>query len=73
MELTTAEEIHMLCLFSSLESAQNFESFLDTKRLPVKNKPDIFGRQYIMDENDTVIGEYPYVLSFATTVPRATG
>lgn len=68
MELTTAEEIHMLCLFSSLESAQNFELFLDTKRLPVKNKPDIFGRQYIVDENDTVIGEYPYVLSFATSL-----
>lgn len=68
MELTTAEEIHMLCLFPSLESAQSFESFLDSKRLPVKNKPDIFGRQYIMDENDTIIGEYPYVLSFATSL-----
>ena len=63
MELTTAEEIHMLCLFQSLASAQNFETYLDTKRLPMKNKPEIFGRQCIMDENDTVVDEYPLLLS----------
>ena len=68
MELTTAEEIHMLCLFPNLEAAQSFDAFLDSKRFPMKNKPDIFGRQCVVDEHDCIIEEFPYMLSFATSL-----
>ncbi len=30
MELTTAEEIHMVCLFESLEKAMEFDEFVST-------------------------------------------
>ena len=66
MELTTAEDIHMLCLFPSLDEALAFDAFLDSKRFYYDNRPDIFGNQNIMDEDDRVIGQVPYLLSNAT-------
>lgn len=66
MELTTAEDIHMLCLFPSLDEALSFDAFLDTKRFYYDNRPDIFGNQHIMDEEDRIIGSVPHLLSYAT-------
>ncbi len=57
MELTTSEDIHVICLFRSLEDAMAFDSFVDSLRVEFPNDPDIFGHQYIMDENDAVCGE----------------
>lgn len=68
MELTTAEEIHMLCLFPTLDSALEFDAFLDSKRFPMKNRPEIFGKQRIVDEYDRTIDEFPFMLSFATSL-----
>ena len=56
MELTTAEEVHVLCLFSCLEDALKWNDFVDTKRVLIENKPDIFGEQLMMNEDDEVIG-----------------
>lgn len=66
MELTTAEEVHLLILFPDLESAMDFNSALDPYRIKIKNKPDIFGQQIIMDENDAIIGYEDNLLSVAT-------
>ena len=52
MELCTAEEVHVVCLFKSLEAALDFDSYVHRHIMPIKNRPDIFGRQQIMDEND---------------------
>ena len=52
MELTTAEDIHVICLFPDLESAMRFDSVVSGRLIKVKNKADIFGNQFIMDEND---------------------
>lgn len=68
MELTTAEDIHLVCLFRSLSDADTFDKALDSYRIPVPNRPDIFGRQLIMNEDDEVIGEVENVLSFATSL-----
>lgn len=57
MELTTAEDIHVVCLFRELEDALKFDEFVDGKRIKIKNKPDIFGHQHIRDENDDICGE----------------
>jgi len=56
MELTTAEEIHMVCLFPDLESALAFGEYVKENRFNIKNRPDIFGKQSIVDENDEEIG-----------------
>ena len=57
MELTTSEDIHILCLFERYEDLQKLEKYIQTTRLRIRNKPEIFGRQLIMNENDEVIGE----------------
>ena len=62
MELTTAEDVHAVCLFRTLEAAMDFDCFVDSRRMKIKNKPDIFGRQLIIDENDEVSGEDEFLL-----------
>ena len=62
MELTTAEDVHALCLFRDLESAMAFGEYVDAHRFKIQNQPEIFGHQSITDENDEVIGEEPYLL-----------
>lgn len=68
MELTTAEDIHLVCLFEKLEDAMRFDEFVNDKRIPIKNRTDIFGDQLIMDENDEVTGTDEYLLSNATQI-----
>lgn len=69
MELTTAEDIHMVCLFPTLEAAMAFDEEISKRRIRIPNRTDIFGEQWIMDENDEIIGEEPDLLSNATTIP----
>ena len=68
MELTTSEDIHAVCLFGNLESAMEFDKFVDTRRFKIKNDAKIFGHQYIVDENDEVVGEEEYLLINATDI-----
>ena len=68
MELTTAEEIHVVCLFPNLESAMSFSEEIDKRRIKIKNRVDIFGNQLIVDSEDNVIGSDDFLLSNATTV-----
>ena len=35
----------------------------------IRNKPEIFGEQLVLDENDSVIGEEPYLLINALSLP----
>ena len=68
MELCTAEEIHVLCLFSSLEGAQGFFEEVRKRYAPVKNRPEIFGRQLILDENDEIKGAEETLLTVSTSI-----
>jgi len=68
MELTTAEDIHMVCLFPDLESALAFDEEVQTRRIRIPNRTDIFGDQWVMDENDEVVDIEPDLLSNATTI-----
>ena len=54
MELTTAEDIHILCLFEKYECLEMLETYIQKTRLRVKNKPEIFGRQRILDEKGKI-------------------
>ena len=69
MELTTAEDIHIICLFESLEAAENFEAAMADRKIPYKNKKEVFGDQLLVDEQDEVIGEEEYLLINATLLP----
>lgn len=56
MEVETAEEVHILTLYPSIESAE-FAAAEVYKALPdIKNRPDIFGEQRIMDFEDNITG-----------------
>ena len=56
MELCTAEEAHVVCLFETLEGAMAFDGYVYDHMPHVKNKPEIFGQQRILDENDELVG-----------------
>ena len=68
MELTTAEDIHIVCLFEELEAALTFDNMLDSYRTPFKNRVDIFGEQLILDGEDNVIGREENFLPVATAI-----
>ena len=68
MELTTSEDIHVVCLFPELDDAMRFDSFVDTKRMKIKNKPEIFGDQLILDGEDHIIGIDEFLLPNATSI-----
>lgn len=68
MELTTAEDIHIVCLFEKLDEALKFGEEIEKHRILIKNRTDIFGEQLIMDEEDNVIGTDEYLLSNATDI-----
>jgi PHP family Zn ribbon phosphoesterase len=69
MELTTAEDIHVVCLFEHLEDAMSFNDEVDGQRVPIRNRADIFGDQLLTDENDEVIGREENLLTNATQIP----
>lgn len=68
MELTTSEDIHMVCLFEALEDALKFDAFVNEHRILIPNRVDIFGEQMILNGADEVIGTEQYLLSNATDI-----
>ncbi len=66
MELTVSEDIHLLCLFRELEDAMAFGEAVEQHKINIKNRPDIFGHQFVMDEGDNIIREEENLLLNAT-------
>jgi len=62
MEVESAEEIHLLCLFPDLKSAVACESLIRAGMPDLPNRKDIFGEQWLMDEEDERVGEEPRLL-----------
>lgn len=64
MELETAEEIHVVCLFPDTESLRAFQDVVVESygpKIPA-NRPDIFGKQLIYNEEDEECGELERML-----------
>ena len=57
MELTTSEDIHILCLFEEYADLERLEAHLQKTRLKIRNKREIFGKQQILNEDDEPVGE----------------
>ena len=68
MELCTAEEVHVICLFPNLKMALDFDTYIYERLLPIKNQEHIFGKQHILDENDIQIGIVDNLLINATDI-----
>lgn len=69
MEAQSQEEIHMLCLFSSLETALLFSNEIYNLLPPVLNDPDKTGDQVYVDEEENIIGEVEKYLITSADIP----
>lgn len=49
MELQTQEEVHLLCLFDSISQAETWQSVVDSRLPTMRNRPEFFGDQLIVD------------------------
>lgn len=68
MELETSEEVHVVLLFPSAEAALKCTEEVDARRLKIKNRPDVYGNQLIMNADDETVGEEENLLITATDV-----
>lgn len=69
IEAETAEEVHLLCLFPDVQTALKVGDILEEHLPTVKNRPEIFGEQRIMDSRDAQIGAIEKLLINATDIP----
>lgn len=68
MELCTAEEIHVVCLFETLEGSLAFSDYIRSTLPPIKNREEIFGEQIITNEKGEKIGKEEILLTTASGV-----
>ena len=68
MELTTSEDVHLLCLFRTLESAMEFAAVVGKQRIRITNRSEIFGRQILVGTDDVFAGEEQDLLVNATNL-----
>ena len=68
MELTTKEDIHVLCLFPDQQQAESFRQYVYDRLPQRKNRPKAFGHQYVMDEDDNILEEEPQILCFGSSI-----
>jgi len=69
MELTTLEEVHVICLFPCIEDAMAFDAYVYSHLIKIKNQEKIFGNQFQMNESDQIIATEPFLLINATDIP----
>jgi len=62
MEATTQEEVHILCLFTSLQASLDFNEYAYSLLMPFPNDPEKTGDQVYVDEEDNIEGEVEYYL-----------
>ncbi len=71
MELTTAEDIHAICLFPDAGRAECWSETVKTSLSPVKNRPEIFGRQLVIGPDDEPLCEEENLLIYAAQLSLA--
>jgi PHP family Zn ribbon phosphoesterase len=55
MELQTREEVHLLCLFDTLEQTETWQKVVDSVLPERSNNPEFFGEQFIVDASGEFI------------------
>jgi PHP family Zn ribbon phosphoesterase len=56
IEVTSVEEAHMLCLFDELDAAMELGRRVYDSLPDIKNRPERFGDQAIVDEQEDILG-----------------
>jgi hypothetical protein len=62
IEVTTKEEVHVLCYFRKYSDAQKFADIIYESLPDMKNQPHIFGEQNIYNSDDEIIGNLSKLL-----------
>jgi hypothetical protein len=68
LEVTTQEEVHMVCLFAELEGALAFGEYIYSIITPFPNNPEKTGDQIYVDAEDNIEGELEYFLPGAADI-----
>ena len=68
MELNTSEEVHVVCLFKTLEGAMEFSDTVYKSLPDIKNRSNIFGQQLFADAEGNVTGEEEKLLISASGI-----
>lgn len=68
MELCTSEEIHVVCLFPTVEAAEAFSGYVESYSVKIPNRPEIFGRQLLLNAEDEEVGEIGHMLLNASGI-----
>lgn len=68
VEVTTKEEVHVLAFFQTEEQLAAFQVFLDNHLPKMANDEERFGYQLIVNANEEIVGEEPYLLINALDV-----
>lgn len=62
MELQTREEVHLLCLFDTLEQMAAWQTVVDSALPPLENNIEYFGEQFVVDETGDFLAREPRLL-----------
>ena len=71
MEITTKEEVHLLGYFRDVETAVKVGEIFSRHLPPMKNKPDYFGNQFVMNTDDEIQAVEDRLLIGATDLDLA--
>ena len=66
IEIQTKEEVHVLCLFDSLDQLLTFQACVDTHMPSLINDPQHFGEQFVVDETGEFIRREEQLLLTST-------
>jgi PHP family Zn ribbon phosphoesterase len=66
MELQTQEDVHILCLFNTIDQLNVLQSLVDENLPDIKNNVDYFGEQFIVDHSGEFIRRKEQLLITAT-------
>jgi len=68
MEVETAEAVHVLTLYPSIDRAKPVADAVYNALPDIKNKPELFGKQAFMDEYDNIVGYEDRLLLSSTEI-----
>ncbi|MBN1317317.1 MAG: PHP domain-containing protein [Anaerolineales bacterium] len=68
MELQTKEEVHLLCIFDTLEQMDEWQQFIDDRFICIENEPGFFGGQFVVDKTGAFVRHEPCLLAASVDV-----
>lgn len=65
VEVNTREEVHCLAFFETVDNVQKFQDFMEQHLPAIKNKPERFGQQLLVNESEEILKEIENLLIVA--------